>query len=179
LTLPRRRQLGTLTFSPAEDTSCTPSTCSPSSSPTVCRTWTALYRQYTRAADRFADTCRVWTPLDARPAIAFRSHGITLRRHDDLELYLVEHRRGRVLGCPVIPQGLHEGITDRIPAPPTVASPLDPARAAWRITDRVLPHYTAAVTGAREATAALAARRSFVPTLLPVPQPDISRARAR
>ncbi|RST18868.1 hypothetical protein E2C00_24605 [Streptomyces sp. WAC05374] len=142
-------------------------------------TWTALYRQYTRAADQFADTYRVWTPLDARPAIAFRSHGITLRRHDDLELYIVEHRRGRVLVCPVIPQGLHEGITDRIPAPPTVAGPLDPARAAWRITDRILPHYTAAVTGAREATAALAARRSFVPALLPVPQPDISRARAR
>ncbi|MET9956242.1 hypothetical protein ABZ135_32510 [Streptomyces sp. NPDC006339] len=142
-------------------------------------TWTALHRQYTRGADQFDDTCRVWTPLDARPPIAFRSHGATLRRDDGLELYLVEHRRGRVLFCPVIPHGLHEDITDRIPAPPTVAGPLDPARAAWRITDRVLPHYTAAVTSAREATSALAARRSSAPALLPVPQPDVSRTRTR
>lgn len=142
-------------------------------------TWTALYRQYTRAADQFADTCRVWTPLDARPPISFRINGITLRRDDDLELYLVQHRQGRVLICPVIPHGLHEDVTDRIPAPPTVAGPLDPARAAWRITDRILPHYTAAVTSARQATAALVARRSFVPALLPVPQSGNSRARAR
>ncbi|MEV5150958.1 hypothetical protein AB0K81_03255 [Streptomyces werraensis] len=142
-------------------------------------TWTALYRHYPRAADQFADTCRVWTPLDARPPISFRSNGITLRREDDLELYLVQHRRGQVLICPVIPHGLHEDVTDRISTPPTVAGPLDPARAAWRITDRVLPHYTAAVTGAREATAALAARRSSISALPPVPQPGNSRARAR
>ncbi|WP_029381346.1 hypothetical protein [Streptomyces leeuwenhoekii] len=61
-----------------------------------------------------------------RPAISFRSHGTTLRRDDDLELYLVEHRRGRVLICPLIPHGLHEDVTDRIPRP----------RAGWHTPNR-------------------------------------------
>ncbi|MET9373983.1 hypothetical protein ABZX98_07515 [Streptomyces sp. NPDC002992] len=90
-----------------------------------------------------------------------------------MRLYLVEHRRDRVLVCPVVPLGLHEDITDRVPAPPSVAAPLDPARAAWRITDRVLPHYTAAVADAREA-AALTARRTHAPAPLPGPLPHPS-----
>ncbi|MFF2567268.1 hypothetical protein [Streptomyces sp. NPDC058084] len=121
--------------------------------------WKAIRHWYPRPGDQSVDLCLIWTPLEARPPVAWRSHGATLLRDDDLGLYLTEHRRDQIMVCPVTPAGLHEDVTDRIPAPPSVACPRDPARAAWRITDRVLPHYAAAVTDARRAADGLAVRR--------------------
>ncbi|MFE0772159.1 hypothetical protein [Streptomyces sp. NPDC058861] len=126
-------------------------------------TWKAIHHWYTRPTHRSVDLWRVWPPPEARPALADRLHAETLLGPDGRELYLVEHRQDRVLICPVIPYGIHEDITGRIPAPPTVAAPRDPARAAWRVTDRVLPHYTTALTDAREAAEALYAPRASTP----------------
>ncbi|WP_435608618.1 hypothetical protein [Streptomyces sp. C10-9-1] len=142
-------------------------------------TWTTVRRWYPRPADQSLDLCQVWTPFDARPVLAGRLHAAALLGPDDLELYLVEHRRDRVLACPVIPYGLHEDVTDLIPAPPAVAAPRDPVRAAWRITDRVLPHHTAALASAREATRALKTCRASAPAPLPAPAAGTFRAIAR
>ncbi|MFI8102109.1 hypothetical protein [Streptomyces sp. NPDC086023] len=135
-------------------------------------TWTTIRHWYPRPADQSVDLCRIWTSSGDRPSPAGRERAATLRRADGLELYLAEHRQHRVLICPVVPLGLHEDITDRLPAPPSVAAPLDPARATWRITDRVLPHYTAAVSSAWAATHTLPLRRAHrsAPCLAPSPQ---------
>lgn len=130
-------------------------------------TWKTLHREYPRPADQSVDLWRIWTLFDDRPTLTGRPHAATLLGPDGLELYLVEHRQDRVLVCPVIPYGIHEDITDRIPAPPTVGAPRDPARAAWRVTDRVLPHYTTALADAREAAEALYARRASSPLFAP------------
>ncbi|MFD6343442.1 hypothetical protein ACFWF9_01785 [Streptomyces roseolus] len=135
-------------------------------------TWAAQPRFYDRRLDQSMDTGRIWTPWDDRPGLAPRLRAALLLGSDGLMLYLVEHRQDRALVCPVVPLDLHEDITDQLPAPPSVAVPLDPVRAAWRITDRVLPHYTAAVADAREAAAYLAARRAHSPAPLPAPLPS-------
>lgn len=134
-------------------------------------TWTTIRHRYPRPADQSVDLCRIWTPSEDRPSPAGRERAATLRRADGLELYLAEHRQRRALICPVVPLDLHEDITDRIPAPPSVAAPLDPARAAWRITDQVLPHYTAAVSDARAAARALTFQRAHrsLPRRAPAP----------
>ncbi|MFI8520919.1 hypothetical protein ACIGEZ_24315 [Streptomyces sp. NPDC085481] len=110
--------------------------------------------------------------------MAGRVHAATLLRDDGLGLYLTEHHRDRIMVCPVIPAGLHEDVTDRLPAPPSVACPRDPARAAWRIADCILPHYTAAVTDARRAAENLAVRRRTAPVPpLPPYRPEQPRIR--
>ncbi|WP_432112707.1 hypothetical protein [Streptomyces sp. S1] len=126
-------------------------------------TWKTLHREYPHPVGQSVDLWRIWTLPQDRPALAGRPHAATLLGPDSLELYLVEHRQDRVLICPVIPYGIHEDIAHRIPGPPTVAAPRDPARAAWRITDRVLPHYTTALADTREAAEALYARRASTP----------------
>ncbi|KOU34659.1 hypothetical protein ADK54_40195 [Streptomyces sp. WM6378] len=49
-----------------------------------------------------------------------------------------------MLVCPLVSGGLHEDFTDRTLAPPCIAVPTIPARAAWRLRERLLPHYTQA-----------------------------------
>ncbi|MET9955440.1 hypothetical protein ABZ135_28390 [Streptomyces sp. NPDC006339] len=134
--------------------------------------WVAQPRSYDRRLDQSIDTGWIWPLRDDRPGRAPHIPAALLLGPDGLLLYLVEHRQGRALVCPVVPLGLNKDITVHLPAPPSVAVPLDPARAAWRISDRVLPEYTAAVADAREAAAALAARRAHNPAPLPAPLPS-------
>ncbi|MEU2951052.1 hypothetical protein [Streptomyces xanthochromogenes] len=92
---------------------------------------------------------------------------------DGFRLYLLGHRTSRILVCPVIPYDLHEDLTDRMSAPPSVAVPAEPARAAWRITDRLIPHYIAATAQARRPSPARTA-----PTA-PRPLPRMTAASPR
>ncbi|MFD9484631.1 hypothetical protein ACFWBX_11620 [Streptomyces sp. NPDC059991] len=95
-----------------------------------------------------------------------------LTRADGWGLYLLAHRTERVLVCPLVPDDLHEDISDRIPAPPCIAVPADAVRATRRLQDRLLPHYARALDEARRAQMpgrALAQPASLLPRLAPPP----------
>ncbi|WP_188278869.1 hypothetical protein [Streptomyces sp. CBMA152] len=102
----------------------------------------------------------MWTPYDARPSLA-RFNPVTdavLAGPSGQALYLLPHRTDRVLVCPLVPGSLHEDFTDRVLAPPCIAVPTVPARAAWRLRERLLPHYIHASNEALRAQQAARAR---------------------
>lgn len=106
--------------------------------------WAADVESHTDPVLRSGLISRVWTPYDARPSLA-RFGPVTdavLADANRQALYLLPHRSDRVLVCPLVPGGLHEDFTDRVPAPPCIAVPTIPTRAAWRLRERLLPHYS-------------------------------------
>jgi hypothetical protein len=128
--------------------------------------------------DTFNRRQRIWTPSEAHPMVNNYAREDAMLHAEGawsgLQLYLVAHRSSRVLVCPLIPADVPEDLADRIPAPPSIATSADPARAAWRITERLLPHYLTAVSAARRAVEATT-RRAF-----PAPAPaQTQRARLR
>ncbi|MFD7013894.1 hypothetical protein [Streptomyces sp. NPDC059928] len=88
------------------------------------------------------------------------------------------HRAHSFLACPMVPDGLHEDLTDRMSAPPSIAVPAQPARAAWRITDRLLPRYAAATAQARAgATRTALVTPPPLPLMTASPPPHAGRTR--
>ncbi|MEU4347019.1 hypothetical protein [Streptomyces sp. NPDC023838] len=129
--------------------------------------WSAGLHHHSGPDHRHARTDRVWTPFDERPSLA-RFEPVTdavLTGPNGQGLYLLPHRAERVLVCPLIPDDLHEDITDRMLAPPCITVPASPARAAWRLQDRLLPYYLGALDSARRAQRA--ARTLAQPASLP------------
>ncbi|MEU3499929.1 hypothetical protein ABZ726_03860 [Streptomyces hundungensis] len=137
--------------------------------------WAADVQQHNAIAARFERTARVWTPSSDRPSLAafHRLEDAVLTGPDGLRLYLLGHRTSRILVCPLIPDDLHEDLTNRMSAPPSVAVPAEAARAAWRITDRLIPHYLAVTAQARRPSPARTA-----PTA-PRPLPRMTAASPR
>ncbi|MFD9817504.1 hypothetical protein [Streptomyces violascens] len=129
----------------------------------------------------------MWTPYDTRPSLA-RFGPVTdavLAGPSGQALYLLPHRSDRVLVCPLVPGALHEDFTDRVLAPPCIAVPTVAARAAWRLRERLLPHYLRAHNEALRAQRAARAcpdmpRHPFTPSLTaaaPVPAPATQHRR--
>ncbi|MFF3694085.1 hypothetical protein [Streptomyces sp. NPDC002221] len=116
-------------------------------------TWSADLRHHHGPDDLVARTGRVWGPSTNRPSLA-RFSPVTdavLTGPDGWGLYLLPHHTDRLLVCPLVPDDLHEDYADRTPAPPCIAVPAYPARAAWRLQEQLFPSYTRALHSARRA----------------------------
>ncbi|MCX2969474.1 MULTISPECIES: hypothetical protein [Streptomyces] len=115
--------------------------------------WSLDYQRHDTWADRLRRADRIWTAGESRPSLALHTlEDAVLHGTDGLQLNIVNHRASRFLVCPLIPADVHEDAADRIPAPPVIGTHADPRRAAWRVTDRLLPHYLAATRDARRTT---------------------------
>ncbi|MFD9630198.1 hypothetical protein [Streptomyces violascens] len=148
--------------------------------------WAADVESHTDPVLRSGLIGRVWTPYDARPSLA-RFGPVTdavLADASGQALYLLPHRTDRVLVCPLVPGALHEDFTDRVLAPPCIAVPAVAARAAWRLRDRLLPHYLHAHNEALRAQRAARAcpdvrhrAPAVSPSAAPVPVPAVPHRR--
>jgi hypothetical protein len=116
--------------------------------------WRLDYQRHDTSAGRLRRADRIWTAGESRPLISRHTRDdAVLHGGDGLQLYIVNQRTSRFLVCPLIPADIHEDIADRLPAPPVIGTHAVPSRAAWRVADRLLPHYVAATRDARRATA--------------------------